>query len=399
MIRWLHPLLLALALALPALAQEEPGPADEAGEIAAEPALVSVPLEVHDDDAVGPLATERWLAVPAGFGVRVFAARLGAPRFMASDANGVLHVSVPGSGRVLALPDRDGDGLADGPVVVAEGLDRPHGLAFHDGWLYVAENGRVIRLADDDGDLRADRSELVTEDLPAGGGHWTRTLGFGPDGALYVSAGSSCNVCVEADPRRAAISRFEPNGSGGQRFATGLRNSVGFVWHPETGELWATDNGRDWLGDDLPPEELNRIVEGADYGWPRCYGDRAPDPDLGAGADCSATEPPAVQLPAHVAPLGLAFLHDASVPAAFQDDLLIALHGSWNRSQPDGYRVVRVAFADGQPTGAVADFAAGWLEAGGFWGRPVQPIVGPDGHVYLSDDHLGVIYRFEYRAE
>jgi len=334
--------------------------------------------------------------IPPGFRVEVFATGLGGPRFMAWSPSGDLTVSIPRRGQVVLLPDRDRDGRADRSVVFASDLDRPHGLAWRDGWLYVAETGRVVRLRDADGDGRADRQEVVVADLPAGGGHWTRTLTFGPDGKMYVSVGSSCNVCEEADSRRAAILQFNADGSGGRIFARGIRNAVGLTWHPGTGRLWATNNGRDWLGDDLPPDTVITATDGAHYGWPHCHAGDLPDPDFPREGFCPKTAPPAVKIQAHSAPLGLTFYTGTQFPQEYRGNLFVALHGSWNRSVPVGYKVVRVRLGGAAPV--VEDFATGWLAGSRYWGRPVDLAVAPDGALFLSDDGLGVVYRITYRG-
>lgn len=337
-----------------------------------------------------------------GFTLGVYAEGVGKARFLAfgPDAKNpegppVLYVTLVREGAVLALPDRDGDGHADQVVRFHEGLSSPHGLAWHDGWLYVGETHRVVRLRDTDGDLRADEREVVVRNLPDGGQHFTRTVGFGPDGKLYVSVGSSCNVCQEADRRRAAILRFNADGSNPEVFARGLRNAVGFTWRPETQELWATDNGRDWLGDDLPPDELDLVRRGDDHGWPYCYGNRVPDPDLGSPERCAKTVPATFELPAHSAPLGLDFYTGAMFPPEYRGDLFIAFHGSWNRTEPTGYKVVRVRFREGKPV-RLEDFVNVFVEAGKVKHRPVDVRTGPDGALYLSDDHRGTIFRLTY---
>ncbi|MDA2914199.1 sorbosone dehydrogenase family protein [Acidobacteriia bacterium AH_259_A11_L15] len=341
--------------------------------------------------------------LPPGFELNVFAEGLGPARFMDFGPDGTLYVGTNSrSGQVWALRDTDGDGRADQKAVFADGLSAPHSVFWHDpegrgagGWLYVGETHRVIRLRDTDGDLKADEREVVVADLPAWQQHFTRTVGFGPEGGLYVSVGSTCNVCEEDDPRRAAILRFDP-GSPEETtiYARGLRNSVGLTWHPETGEMWATDNGRDWLGDDLPPEELNLIQPGKDYGWPYCYSNRLPDPDLGSPERCRQTEPPAFEMQAHSAPLGLEFYTGEMFPEEYRGDLFIAFHGSWNRSVPTGYKVVRVRFESGRPVG-IEDFI-GWLRGGEVKHRPVDVRTGPDGALYISDDRGGTIFRVTY---
>jgi glucose/arabinose dehydrogenase len=333
------------------------------------------------------------LRVLPGLNLSLFAAGLDRPRMLAFSPAGDLYVSLPGSGRVAVLPDRDGDGVADEVKEFVAGLDRPHGLAFAGADLVVAENGRLVRLPDRDGDLAADGVEVLSTDLPGGGGHWTRSVAVGPDGHFYVAAGSSCNVCIEDDPRRAAIMRIAPSGGPAQIFARGLRNSVGLSFHPDTGELWASDNGRDWLGDHLPPEEINRIVADGDYGWPYCYGQRVPDPDFGGAERCADSRLPAVEMPAHSAPLGVAFGHGLDFPAPYRAMLYVAFHGSWNRSVPTGYKLIGIPFRDGRPSGPPEDIVSGWLRDHSVWGRPVAPVAGPDGALYLSDDRAGVIYR------
>jgi glucose/arabinose dehydrogenase len=346
-----------------------------------------------------PARLEEAIRLPPGFRIDVFARDLGRARFLAVDPAGTLLVSVPRAGRVLALPDADGDGHAETPIPVIDGLDLPHGLAFHRGWLYIAETGRVVRVRYDTGTRRAAGApEVVVPDLPARGGHWTRTIAFGPDGRLYVSVGSSCNACEERDPRRAAITRYGPDGAGEARFATGLRNAVGLAFRPGTAELWASVNGRDWLGDDRPPELLTRVLEGGFYGWPYCFweGDGAvPDPDLGRAERCREVARPSLTYQAHSAPLGLAFYAGRQFPAEFRGSLFVALHGSWNRSRPTGYKVIRVRLDGDAPR--AEDFATGWLGERGAWGRPVDVAVGSDGSLFVSDDAQGVVYRISYR--
>lgn len=341
-----------------------------------------------------PQALPHPIKLPPGFRIEVYADDLSGVRFMALSPKGDLTVSRPRSGEILVLPDRNRDGKPDRVSVFATGLNRPHGVAWRDGALYVAETGAVQRLTDADGDLVAEDKQLVTRGLPDGGMHWTRTIGFGPDGMMYVSAGSSCNACVEEDPARATIMRFKPDGSGREIYARGLRNAVGFSWHPTTRDLWATDNGRDWLGNNLPPEELNRVQFGGHYGWPQCYGDRKPD--QGDAAFCAKTIPPAVEFPAHMAPLGLTFYTGAQFPAEYRHNAFVAMHGSWNRFPPAGYKVVRVKFKDGKPAGT-EDFATGWLRGTQDWGRPVDVLTAPDGALFLTDDAGGRIYRISYR--
>jgi glucose/arabinose dehydrogenase len=257
----------------------------------------------------------------------------------------------------------------------------------------------VIELKDTDGDGQADQRKVLIDNYPDGG-HSTRTVLFLPDGRMVVSIGSSCNVCIEDDKRRGGIVVYDgPAATGEKIFATGLRNAVGLALNPLTGELWATNNGRDLMGDDLPPETVNILKEGADFGWPRCHAGEVIDPDFGSPESCNGVEPPLLKMQAHSAPLGLAFYTGATFPAEYQGDLFIAFHGSWNRSTPTGYKVVRVHLQDGRPVGPVQDFATGFaqLTEDDVFGRPVGLAVGPDGALYVSDDKGGYIYRISYR--
>ena len=338
------------------------------------------------------------LKVPPGFAIDVFADKVGSVRFMAVDPAGTLLVSEPSAGRVLALPDKNGRGKADSVQTVVTGLDQPHGLAFHEGALYVAETSRVQRFAYDPATMKATQPTQLAR-LPAGGGHWTRTVVFGPDGLMYVSVGSSCNVCRESDKRRAAVLRFNADGSGEQLFASGLRNAVGLAFHPTSGVLWATVNERDWRGDDVPPDYVTEIREGTAHGWPDCMTVRGrviTDTSFAKGATCDKVTPPTVEIQAHSAPIGLAFYTGTQFPEEYRGSLFVAYRGSWNRSLPTGYKIVRLRLRDGQPP-AVEDFATGWLEGTSSWGRPVDLVVGRDGALYLSDQGAGRIYRITHR--
>jgi glucose/arabinose dehydrogenase len=346
-------------------------------------------LEFDPDDLAPGITLSVYAEDVPGARIMAFGPDTGA----GSEAVEALFVSGTQEGSIFAVPDRDADGVADATIVFAEGLDRPHGIAWRDGWLYVGETHRVVRMRDVDGDLSADEVEIVVPQLPAAGQHFTRSLVFGPDGGLYVSVGSSCNACEEDDPRRAAVLRFDPDdGEVATIYARGLRNAVGLAWHPTTGALWATDNGRDWLGDELPPEELNRIQAGDDHGWPFCYGGRVPDPEIGSTERCASTVPATFEMQAHSAPLGLDFYTGSLLPAEYRGDLFIAFHGSWNRSAPTGYKVVRVRFSGGEPT-AVEDFVDVWLDDGSASHRPVDVKTGPDGALYISDDLQGTVFR------
>lgn len=338
------------------------------------------------------------ITVPSGFHVGIFASGLSGARFMAVDPAGTLLLSIPREGRVVALPDRNGSGHADEAIILITGLDRPHGLAFHQGALYVAETGRVLRFHYDPHTKKASQPTVIVPNLPRGGSHSTRTIAFGPDGRLYVSVGSSCNVCREQDPRRAAILRYETDGSGERVFASGIRNAVGIAFHPGTGALWATINERDWRGDDLPPDYITEVKDGGFYGWPDCMvvgGKAAPDERFARGDHCPPVTVPTLEIQAHSAPIGLAFYTAKQFPPQYQGSLFVAYQGSWNRSVPTGYKVVRVTFRNGKAAG-IEDFATGWLEGTRAHGRLVDLIVGSDGALYLTVQDLGNIYRFSY---
>jgi glucose/arabinose dehydrogenase len=340
------------------------------------------------------------ISLPPGFGISVFAAELSGPRMMTVGPDNLTYVAERGAGRIIRLPDYDGDGVADGVEVVVNGLNQPSSLAFYqDGSLIVGETERILQLRDPGGDGTFEEQQILIDGLP-GGGHTTRTVLLSPDwGHLFVSIGSSCNVCLEEDERRATIMRYRPDGSMGEVYAEGLRNAVGITFRPGTSELWATNNGRDWLGDDQPPETVYVVNEGDDAGWPRCHAGRIVDPDFGQPGACEGVDDPVVEMQAHSAPLGLTFYTGEQFPEEYRGDLFIAFHGSWNRTVPTGYKVVRVPMADGEP-GPIEDFAAGWLRADGSrWGRPVDVLTGPDGSLLISDDGEGFIYRVFYVGE
>jgi len=338
-------------------------------------------------------AADGTLRVPDGFKVSIFAQNLRGVRYLALGPDKAIYASQPASGLIVKLTDRNNDGVADTTITVADGLHGPFGIAFRGDTMYVAEEREVIRF--DPG-----RSQPVTiiSGIPSGG-HSTRTIVFGPppDGKLYLSVGSSCNLCDERDSLRAAVSQFNRDGSGGRIFAKGLRNTVGMAFHPTTGELWGNNNDRDNLGDDIPPEHVNIIKDGRNYGWPQCYLPGKPNPEY-SSADCSQVEPPAITVQAHSAPLGLAFYTATQFPADYRGDAFMTLHGSWNRSVPTGAKVVRVQVdGGGRRATGVDDFITGWQRPDGSrWGRPVGLLVMPDGSLLVSDDLGGKIWRVSY---
>ncbi|MFZ3385134.1 MAG: PQQ-dependent sugar dehydrogenase [Candidatus Methanoperedens sp.] len=348
------------------------------------------------------------IKLPHGFRIDIFAQNLGGspvsypgpnpgPRMMLLK-DGVLFVTVPNMGRVVALPDRNNDKKADETILFIGNLNNPHGVDFYDGWFYIAEENRVIRVKDNDNNFIADPDtiEILINNLPAGG-HFTRTLKI-HNNSLFVSIGSSCNACTEEDERRAAIMKCTLNGKDCNVFAKGLRNAVGMVFHPMTGQMYATENGRDQLGDDLPPDEINLIEEGKNYGWPICYGKNIHDTDFDKNVYIRnpCMEPfetqSLIDLQAHSAPLGLAFYYGDNFPQEYRGNLFVAFHGSWNRKVPTGYKIINIDMKDN----SVKDFATGWLNGSNVLGRPVDIIVADDGSLFVSDDNAGKIYRIFY---
>jgi len=364
------------------------------------PAETASPLPTATAQPTRVVPPAEPITLPPGFGISVFAEGLSNPRMMTVGPDGQLYVAERGAGRIIRLPDRDGDGVADTIEVVVDGLRAPSSIAFYrDGSLYAGETTRVLRLTEPDNNGVFQTREVVVDGLPEGG-HNTRTVLFSPDWEyLFVSVGSSCNVCSEADERRATIMRYNPDGSGEQVYAQGLRNAVGIVFRPGTDELWATNNGRDRMGDDLPPETIYLVRQGDDAGWPRCHAGRISDPDFGGPGACDGVAAPAVEMQAHSAPLGLTFYTGEQFPESYRGHLFVAFHGSWNRSVPTGYKVVGIPMENGTP-GRVYDFAAGWLRPNGTrWGRPVDVQTGADGSLFVSDDGEGRIYRIFYAGE
>ena len=349
------------------------------------------------------LPVER-IRLPPGFEISVFSADVPGARSLAVGKEAVF-VGTQGKGRVYAV--RYKDGRATQVVAVASGLNIPNGVALHGGSLYVAEVNRVLRF--DDAERRLEKlarstPAVVFDRLPRNTAHGWKFIRFAPDGRLTIPVGAPCNVC-EPDPERyahIASIRLDPGSGRGedyQAFARGVRNSVGFDWDPQTHELWFTDNGRDLLGDDLPSDELNHAPRaGLHFGFPYCHQGDTPDPQFGKGKNCSEFTPPAAKLGPHVAALGMRFYTGGQFPQEYRNNIFIAEHGSWNRSEKIGYRVVRVSVSGGRVT-TQAVFAEGWLERGQDWGRPVDVDLLPDGSLLVSDDKAGAIYRISYRGK
>lgn len=352
--------------------------------------LLLLPLNAVAAD----LPLER-IRLPEGFSISVFAQVPNARSMTLSDG-GVLYVGNRAGDKVWAVADRDGDGKAEEVHVIAEGLSMPNGVAWHEGALFVAEVNRILRFDGIDERLADPPAPVVVvDDLPTERHHGWKFIAFGPDGRLYVPIGAPCNVCDEEG--YALILCMNPDGSGREVFARGVRNTVGFDWDPETGELWFTDNGRDMLGDDLPDDELNHAPEaGLHFGFPYCHAGSILDPQFGKGRRCEDYRAPVLRLGPHVAALGMRFYDGDMFPERYRGGIFIAQHGSWNRSSKIGYRVMFAAREGG--AFSLEPFAEGWLEGEASFGRPVDVEIMPDGALLVSDDQAGVIYRIVHEG-
>ena len=348
------------------------------------------------------------IKLPPRFAIDLYATGVPHAREMVMGAKGTLFVGTRDFNKVYALVDRNNDQKADQVYTIAEGLKDPSGVAFRDGSLYVAEISRITRYDDIEAKLDKPPAPVVVKsDLPTETHHGQKFIRFGPDGLLYVPVGAPCNVCERPDDQRfATILRMKADGTGTEIFASGVRNTVGFDWHPATRQLWFTDNGRDLLGDDVPPDELNHAPKkGLAFGFPYCHAGDVPDPELGSKHACSEFQAPARKLDPHGAAIGMRFYTGSMFPAAYRNQIFIAEHGSWNRSVPIGYRVM-LAKIEGNKVTSFTPFAEGWLQGvsasrgtrttGQTWGRPSDVFVMPDGALLVSDDFAGVIYRISY---
>ncbi len=348
-------------------------------------------------DAPQRLPLEK-IKLPAGFSITEYA-RVPNARSLALGAKGTVFVGNRSGQNVYAVRDEDGDGRAERQWILFRGGRMPNGVAFRNGALYVAEVSRVLRFDQIEDRLDNPPAPVVVYDqFPTDRHHGWKFIRFGPDGMLYVPVGAPCNICLRSDDERyASITRMRPDGSELEVFAHGVRNTVGFDWHPETGELWFTDNGRDWMGDNLPPDELNRAPRpGLHFGFPFFHGSGIPDPEFGRGRRAADYVEPVQNLGPHVAALGMRFYTGQMFPSEYRNQIFIAEHGSWNRSQKIGYRVMLVRL-EGNRAVSYEVFAEGWLEGESVWGRPVDVEVLPDGSLLVSDDHAGAIYRITYR--
>jgi glucose/arabinose dehydrogenase len=348
-----------------------------------------------------PMLPLQRLSLPEGFKIELYAEGVDNARSMTMGDDGTLFVGTRRANKLYAIQDTDGDYRADRVILLDTTLVVPNGVAFHDGALYVAEVNRMLRYPDIEQQLdNPPTPEVVYDDYPTEFHHGWKYIAFGPDNKLYVPVGAPCNICDSAtvDPRYASITRMDPDGTNREIVANGVRNTVGFTWHPETGELWFTDNGRDMLGDDIPPCELNRVSEtGQHFGYPFCHGDALADPEFGDQHPCSDFVPPVQNLGAHVAPLGVKFYTGAMFPEKYRGHVFIAEHGSWNRSSKVGYRITMVTL-DGNEATSYEPFIDGWLEEASqeAFGRPVDILLLQDGSMLISDDVGDAIYRVTY---
>lgn len=340
------------------------------------------------------------IKLPPGFEISIYSAEVPNAREMALGNNGILFVGTRALGKVYAVIPNQHQTAAKQVITIARHLNMPNGVAMRNGDLYVAEVNRVIRFDQIEQHLHdPPKPKVINDKLPSDVHHGWRFIRFSPDDWLYVPVGAPCNVCLRKDnPYYASILRMRPNGSDLQIYAQGVRNTVGFDWHPTTKELWFTDNGRDWLGDDIPPDELNYAPKsGMHFGFPYFYGKNGVDPEFGKLGDTSKVTPAAMELGPHVAALGMSFYTGNMFPAEYHHQIFIPEHGSWNRTQKIGYRVTLVTLQDNKPV-SYKPFATGWLQGDTAWGRPIATLVMPDGALLVSDDHAGAIYRISYNA-
>jgi glucose/arabinose dehydrogenase len=339
------------------------------------------------------------IKLPQGFSISIWAKDVDNARSLALGDKGTIFVGNRSGDKVYALLDKDNNGEADERYTLMSGKNMPNGVAFYKGALYVAELDKIWRLDNIEASLANLQPVLVFDSLPDKKHHGWKYIAFGPDGKLYIPVGAPCNICndAEKDPRYASICRMNPDGTGFEVFAHGIRNSVGFDWHPQTHELWFTENGRDEMGDDTPPDELNTAPKaGMHFGYPYCHAGDTPDPEYGKGHACTEFTPPVAKLGPHVAALGMKFYTGNMFPSAYSNTIFIAEYGSWNRTAPLGYRIMTVR-QDAAKSGAVYEtFAEGWLQNGKAWGRPVDVLQLKDGSLLVSDDFANCIYRITY---
>ena len=337
------------------------------------------------------------IKLPPGFSISVFAENVTTARAMTYSPEGIVYAGSNDAGDVYAIPDKNHDGVADTVITILKGLTMPVGVAWHKGDLYISAISRIIALRDIDHHLTEPAAtETVYDQLPTETHHGWKFIAFGPDGKLYVPVGAPCNICLSENPLFASIARMDPDGTGLEIVAHGVRNSVGFDWNPQDSSLWFTENGRDWMGDDMPSCELDHLTSvGQHFGFPFCHQGDTLDAEFGVGKKCADYVSPVMKLGAHVAPLGMRFYKGGMFPSKYRGAIFVAEHGSWNRSKPVGYRV-SVVFPDKNGSATKEVFAEGWLSGTSAWGRPVDVLELPDGSLLVSDDAADTIWRITY---
>jgi len=351
------------------------------------------PMTVNVDEYLSKIQ------LPEGFEISIYARDVSNARSLALSENNVLYAGSRRGGKVHAIIDTNGDSIGDEVKIIAEGLNNPNGVAIKNGDLYVAEVSRILRFSDIDNNINENpKYTVVTDKYPSEGHHGWKFIRFGPDGKLYVPVGAPCNTC-EPDANHAIITRINDDGSNKEVFVKGVRNTVGFDWQPTTKQFWFTDNGRDMFGDDTPPEELNRVTAvGEHFGFPYRYGKTVVDSEYTTDKRAEDFSPPQMEFPAHSAGLGMRFYTGNSFPSEYKNDIFIAYHGSWNRSEPQGYYIMRVDMEEGEIKNHEL-FASGWLIDEKYWGRPVDIEIMADGSMLVSDDHANVIYRIQHTGK
>ncbi|MGE5679558.1 MAG: PQQ-dependent sugar dehydrogenase [Bacillota bacterium] len=343
------------------------------------------------------------LKMPEGFRAEVYTKGLKGPRMIVQSKTGVVYITSPKAGSVFALYDTKKKGIADKVTTVIKGIKNVHGIAINENRLYLCSPEKLL-VCDIMQDGSLSKPKTLIDNLPEGGRHENRTIGFGPDGLLYISVGSSCNACAEKNKEHATILRTAIDGSRRTVYASGLRNTIGFGWHPKTKQMWGMDQGSDWRGSDTPPEELNRLEEGRDYGWPYCYSKALPDKEMDQPENttkddfCKKTTPSVLDYQAHSSPIAMVFYDADMFPKEYKGDAFIAFHGSWNRTVPVGYKIVRVRFDKNGSAEKFEDFITGFLIENGKaqFARPAGLCVLNDGSLLISDDSNGTVYRIVY---
>lgn len=374
--------------------------------IALFPSISTIVAAEHLQDQLAKLSMQE------GFTISVYTDQVPGARSLSISPDGVLYVGTRQSyprrqniGKVYAVVDTDDDGLAETVHTVAEGLNVSNGVAFHQGSLYIAELNRVIRIDNVETDLGEQKPfTVINDDFPSDMMHGWKYLGIGPDNRIYVPVGAPCNICDRGADGYSNIQVMNLDGSDKQVYARGIRNTVGFDWHPDTGELWFTDNGSDGMGDELPNDELNHAPEqGMHFGYPFCHEGSLPDKDFGVGVDCGSYQQPVAKMGPHVAAIGMRFYTGEQFPETLRNQPIVALHGSWNRTKEaghTGYKVVAPRIDENNQFIEIQTLVEGWLEEdNSYWGRPVDIEMAPDGSVYISDDLAGVIYKLSYISE